>query len=152
MKKLKIAIYANSIVVVLSLFGMFSREPIQGIVIRVWLHYAFIALTCLGAISLFVLLIISCVLLFKRKGESRFICLLSCILYPFFCAFLSIIVLGIIIIHLGNTERVVIENGKKYIYEKYEFRLGDGSYDTSKYNYINWFVRGEEDLSNFQID
>ena len=153
MKKLKIAIYINFIVVVLSVFGMLSREFMRGFATRVWLHYTFIALTCLGAISLFVLLIVSCALLFKRKRESRFICLLVCICYPFLCVFLSIVVVAVLMLHLGNTERIVVENGKKYIYESYKFRLGDGSLnDNCKYNYINWFVRGEEDLSNFRID
>ena len=129
---------------------MNSREYISEIATRLWLHLTFVALSAICAIGLIVFSSILCVLLFENKSRRKMTGPIAVILSALLCAFICFMCLGTLLpipLLNPNCEKIGYENGTKYVYEKY----GVFDVEIKKYQYINWFIRSNENL-NYRPD
>ena len=139
MKKLKVAIVINAIVLGISAIVMFFPLIMQNIMLREWLRICSQMSTGISAAVIIILLIILTVLLFKRRSNRIYLSIIAVVL----CTFIGFFSLIFFVSDTPHYERIEYENGTAYVYEKF------GLFDviTEKFEYINWFVRGNKNLN-----
>ena len=118
---------------------MFLPLIMQNIMLREWFRVCSQMITGISAAVLMILLIILTVLLFKRRSNWIYLSITAMVL----CTFIGFFSLMFFVSDTPHYERIEHENGTAYVYEKF------GLFDviTEKYEYINWFVRGNKDLN-----
>ena len=153
MKKLKMLLKIIGVALFLSIIGLLLPVFLQSlhIVSRLWIRNIFYWSSGILVMIFTLILIIICILHFMKRELKRFVILAITV------AFLPI-AFGVgtysfvMIVSESTKEWVVEEGGQKWIYEKEpQDPWGGAPFYDVKYKYINWFVRGNEELNSLEL-